>query len=128
MNVEVVPFLSMNGQAAEAIAFYEKHLGAMVLFKKNYKEMKEMDPQFSYKEGQDDYITHSVLEIGSNKIMIAEEEIDTTRPWQLGNSSSLCIQSKEYEVIEAIYHNLKEQEHVIVLSRLEKILSAQATP
>lgn len=120
MNFEVIPFLSLNGQGAEAIAFYEQYLEAKVLFKKTYKEMKEMDPQFTYEDGQDNYITHSVLQIGRNKIMIAEEEMDPTRPWQLSNSSSLCIQSKDFLIIETIYHNLIEHNEVRILIPFEK--------
>ncbi len=120
MNVEVIPFLSLNGNAAEAITFYEKYLGAKVLFKKNYKDMKEMNPRFSYEEGQDEYITHSVLEIGANKLMMAEEEMDTSRPWQLGNSSSLCIQSKNKNVIQNLYESLVQHEKVTVLTSFKE--------
>lgn len=115
MSFEVIPFLSLNGQAAAAIAFYEKYLGAKVLFKKNYKELKEMNPNFNYEEGQDEYITHSVLEIGTNKIMIAEEEMDTSQPWQLGNSSSLCIQSKDKKVIKKLYESLVQHGKTTIL-------------
>lgn len=115
MNFEVIPFLSLNGEAAPAIDFYEKYLGAKILFKKNYREMKEMSPDFSYEEGQGEYITHSVLEIGANKLMIAEEEMDSSRPWQLGNSSSLCIQSKDKEVITNLYESLVNHEKVKVI-------------
>ncbi|SFQ31865.1 VOC family protein [Salibacterium halotolerans] len=120
MNFEVIPFLSLNGEAAAAIAFYEQYLGATVLFKKNYKEMREMNPHFSYEEGQDEYITHSVLEIGANKLMVAEEAMDTSRPWQLGNSSSLCIQSKDKDVITNLYDSLVQHEKVTVLVPLKK--------
>ncbi|MGM7637191.1 VOC family protein [Bacillus sp. Hm123] len=120
MKLEVIPFLSLNGDAAAAIAFYEKYLGANVLFKKNYKEMKEMSPNFHYEEGQDEYITHSVLEIGANKLMIAEEEMDTSQPWQLGNSSSLCIQSKDKHVISKLYEVLVQHEQVTVLVPFEE--------
>ncbi|PGZ10288.1 VOC family protein [Bacillus cereus] len=120
MNFEVIPFLSLNGQGAKAIAFYEQHLGAKVLFKKNYKEMKEIDPNFTYEESQEHYITHSVLQIGTNKIMIAEQAVDSTRPWQLSNSSSLCIQSKDFQAIEAFYHNLIKHEEVHILTPFEK--------
>lgn len=120
MKFEVIPFLSLNGDAAAAIAFYQKYLGANVLFKKNYKEMKEMNPNFHYEEGQDEYITHSVLEIGANKLMIAEEEMDTSRPWQLGNSSSLCIQSKDKHVISKLYESLVQHEKVTVLEPFEE--------
>ena len=120
MKFEVIPFLSLNGKAAEAIAFYERYLGAKVLFKKNYKEMKEMDPHFNYEEGQDEYITHSVLEIGANKLMIAEEAMDTSRPWQLGNSTSLCMQSKDKDVIQKLYDSVVQHEQVTVLAPFEK--------
>ncbi|PAD28612.1 VOC family protein [Paenibacillus sp. 7523-1] len=120
MNFEVIPFLSMNGDAAAAIAFYEKVLGAKVLFKKSYKEMKEMNPGFEYPAGQDEYITHSVLEIGVNKIMIAEEAMDPERPWQLGNSTSLCIQSKDKSKMDQLYTSLVQHEDVKVLVPYEQ--------
>ncbi|MGG4480120.1 VOC family protein [Paenibacillus illinoisensis] len=120
MNFEVIPFLSMNGDAAAAIAFYEKVLGAKVLFKKSYKEMKAMNPGFEYPAGQDEYITHSVLEIGVNKIMIAEEAMDPERPWQLGNSTSLCIQSKDKTTMDQLYTSLVQHEDVKVLVPYEQ--------
>ncbi|WHY72567.1 VOC family protein [Fictibacillus enclensis] len=120
MKLEVIPFLSLDGRGAEAITFYESYLGAEVLFKKTYKEMTEMDPSFTYKEGEENYITHSVLQIGCNKIMIAEEEMDPARPWQLGNSFSLCIQSKDFPAIEALYEKLTQHEKVHVLTPFEK--------
>ncbi|MGY4688612.1 VOC family protein [Salibacterium sp. K-3] len=120
MSFEMIPFLSMNGQGAEAIRFYEQYLGAEVLFKKNYQEMKEMDPHFTYEEGQEGYITHCVLKIGTNKIMIAEEKMDKTRPWQLSNSSSLCIQSKDYSIIETMYKNLITHDQVDILTPFER--------
>lgn len=120
MNVEVIPFLSMNGEALEAIAFYEKTLGAKVLFRKSYKEMKQMSPSFTYPAGQDDYITHSVLEIGANKIMIAEEAMDAERPWELGNSTSLCIQSQDQEQMDGLYEALSRHAGVKVLVPYER--------
>ncbi|MFB5662704.1 VOC family protein [Alteribacillus sp. HJP-4] len=120
MNVEVIPFLSLNGQGAQAIAFYENYLHANVLFKKTYKDMVEIDPDFAYEEGKDDYIVHSVLQIGHNKIMIAEEEMDPSRPWQLSNSSSLCIQSRDYTAMNALYHQLISHHQVEILAPFEK--------
>lgn len=90
--------------------------------------MKEIDPNFTYKESQEHYITHSVLQIGTNKIMIAEQAVDSTRPWQLSNSSSLCIQSKDFQTIEALYHNLIQHDEVYILTPFEKTPSALVTP
>lgn len=120
MYFEVIPFLSLNGNGAEAIAFYEKYLGAKILFKKTYAEMSQMDPNFDYEKGQDNHITHSVIQVGNSKIMIAEEAADPTRSWQLGNSTSLCIQSKDYSVIETTFRKLVQHSQVTILTPFEK--------
>lgn len=119
MSFEMIPFLSLNGQAAQAIEFYEKTLGAKVLFRKTYQEMKEMDPAFSFESGQEEYITHSVLQIGANKVMIAEEPMDPREPWRLGSHFSFCIQSKDTDVIERLYESLAGHEQVTIISKLE---------
>ena len=79
-----------------------------------------MNPGFEYPAGQDEYITHSVLEIGVNKIMIAEEAMDPERPWQLGNSTSLCIQSKDKTTMDQLYTSLVQHEDVKVLVPYEQ--------
>ncbi len=102
---EVISFLSLNGKAAEAIAFYEQ-LGAKVLLKVTYAQLAAMDDSFHVQAGQEHYITHSVLELGSGKLMIAEEAVDTEQAWQAGNSFSLCLQSRQHEDMETLYNRL----------------------
>lgn len=115
MNFEAIPFLSFNGRAAQAISFYEQYLDAKVLLKVTYKQLKEMDPAFSYPEGQEDFITHAVLQIGQNKIMLNEEPMDTSGPWRAGNRFSLCIQAKEVSTIQTLYRRVTGHEKVAVL-------------
>jgi len=119
MNFEVIPFLSFNGRAAQAIAFYEQHLDAEVLLKVTYKQMKEMDPDFSYPEGQEHYITHAVLQIGQNKLMLNEEPMDASRPWQAGNRFSFCIQSKDESAIQTLFRRVAGHPEAAVLVPLE---------
>lgn len=52
--------------------------------------------------------------------MIAEEEMDSSRPWQLGNSSTLCIQSKDNNVITNLDQSLVQHEEVTVLVPLKE--------
>jgi len=118
VQTEYIPFLSLNGQAAEAITFYEQALNAEVLLKVSYADMAKRDESFQYEQGQEDWITHSVLQIGVNKIMIAEERMDTTRPWSAGNDFSLCIQSRDHDTIVGLYKRLTADERTIVLSPL----------
>jgi PhnB protein len=46
--------------------------------------------------------------------------MDTERLWQLGNSSSLCIQSKDKSTIDQLYHSLMQHEGVKVLVPYEQ--------
>lgn len=117
-RIEVIPFLSLNGQAAHAIEFYEQALDAKVLLKVSYADMAKRDPDFWYEEGQENWITHSVLQIGSDKIMIAEEEMDTTRPWNAGNDFSLCIQSRDHDTIVGMYERLIVDKRTTILAPL----------
>lgn len=117
-QVEMIPFLSLNGQAAAAIAFYEQVLDAEVLLKVSYAEMAQRDDSFHYAAGQEEWITHSVLRIGANKIMIAEEEQDTTRPWSAGNDFSLCLQSTDHAAIERLYDRLTADARTVILAPL----------
>ena len=103
MHFEVIPFLSLNGRAAEAIAFYEQALGARTLLKVTYEQMRAMDPDFAFPPGSEGWITHSVLQIGTNKLMIAEEPADAGEAWKAGNRFSLCIQSRSLADIETLY-------------------------
>lgn len=115
MTTEMIPFLSLNGKAAEAIAFYKQVLGAEVLLYVTYEQLAKMDDTFSLQPGQEDYVTHSVLQLGSGKWMIAEDSMDTTRPWQEGNHFSLCLQSKQHEEIEQLYDRLISDERCTII-------------
>jgi PhnB protein len=68
----VTPYLSING-AAEAIEFYKNAFGATELFRMG---------------GPDGKVGHAELQIGSSKIMLADEhpEIDFRSPKALGGS------------------------------------------
>lgn len=115
MNAEIIPFLSLNGKAAEAIDFYKQVLGANVLLHVTYEQLAKMDRAFPVQPGQEQYVAHSVLQLGSGKWMIAEEAMDDTRPWLDGNHFSLCLQSKQHEDMEQLYHRLISDERCTII-------------
>ena len=106
MNCEATPFLSMNGRAAEAIGFYERHLQAKVVFLATYEDMKKWDPSTIVKEWQEHLIAHSVLEVGASKIMIAEDTMVPDSEYVVGNHISLCVSSMDKKEIEEAYASL----------------------
>jgi len=119
-SFRLVPFLSLNGRATEAIEFYKRHLGARVVFLKTNEDMKEYDPEYKFEETQAKCIAHSVLTIGENQIFISDEIMNGDSQLRVGNSMSLCIESASLETIEGIYRSLISEPGVRVVVPLDK--------
>jgi PhnB protein len=126
MSYEVVTFLSMNGRGAEAIDFYTLHLNAKVIFKVTYEDMKKMDPSIVLERGKEQWISHSILEVGIHKIMLAEETMVPKLHYVVGNNTSLCIQSSDKQEIERIYNSLIKNPMTEVITPLGKNVFSQA--
>jgi PhnB protein len=126
MSYEVVTFLSMNGAGAEAIDFYIRNLKAKVILKVTYEDMKKMEPSMVLEKGKEQWISHSILEVGMHKIMLAEEIMVPNSEYNVGNSISLCIQSADREEIERIYSSLVADSRTEVIRPLGKIVFSEA--
>nr|WP_206110238.1 VOC family protein [Paenibacillus aquistagni] len=120
MTLEIAIFLSMNGKAKEAILFYKKHLQAEELMLVTYADMAKRDPSFVLTEDNKDFISHSVLQIGKTKLMIAEETMDPNEPYQLGNHCSLCLQSADLAEIQHFYGQLTGDNRVQIIEPLRE--------
>lgn len=126
MSYEVVTFLSMNGAGAEAIEFYTRHLGAKVTYKVTYEDMLRMDPSMTLEEGKAQWISHSVLEVGVHKIMLAEDTMVPKLPYNVGNNMSLCIQSADKQRIESLYASLTQDDRTKVITPLGPVVFSEA--
>ncbi|MFC8054333.1 VOC family protein [Bacillus cereus] len=126
MNLEIAIFLSMNGQAREAINFYTRNLEAKKLMIVTYEELAKRDRSFKITSENKDHIAHSVLQIGNTKLMIAENTMNPNERYNVGNNMSLCIQSANLEEIQKFYNNLTSDKNVKILSPLEKNIFSEA--
>lgn len=126
MTLEIAIFLSMNGQAKEAINFYIRNLEAKKLMIVTYEELAKRDSSFKITIENKDHIAHSVLQIGNTKLMIAEDTMNTNERYNVGNNMSLCIQSANLEEIQRFYNNLISDKHVKIISQLEKNIFSEA--
>ncbi|MGX7264061.1 VOC family protein [Enterococcus crotali] len=120
MTLEIAVFLSMNGRAGEALAFYKKHLGAEELLVVTYEDMAKKDDSFLVTEENKQFISHSVLQIGQTKLMIAEDSMDPTQSFKVGTNFSLCIQSADLVEIETFYSNLTSDDRVKIIVPLNQ--------
>jgi len=125
-TLEVAIFLSMNGKTKEAVDFYKKHFNAVELLLVTYEDMAKRDSSLQITEENKHYITHSVLAIGKTKIMMAEDTMDITEKYVVGNNTSLCIQSADLEEIEHFYKSLTTDERVRIIVPLSNNIFSKA--
>ena len=126
MTLEIAIFVSMNGQAKEAINFYTRNLEAKKLMVVTYEELAKRDRSFKITSENKEHIAHSVLQIGNTKLMIAEDTMNTNERYNVGNNMTLCIQSANIEEIQRFYNNLISDKHVKIISPLEKNIFSEA--
>ncbi|GAV14790.1 VOC family protein [Paenibacillus sp. NAIST15-1] len=125
-TLEVAIFLSMNGQAREAIHFYKQHLNAKELLVVTYQDMAKRDSSITLTEDNKNQITHSVLSIGRTKIMIAEDTMNPGKAYTVGNNTSLCIQSADLEEVERFYASLITDKRVRIIVPLSSNIFSKA--
>ncbi|WP_338754478.1 VOC family protein [Bacillus sp. FJAT-52991] len=125
-TLEVAIFLSMNGKAKEAVDFYKKHFNAEELLLVTYEDMAKRDSSLQLTEENKHYLSHSVLSIGKTKIMLAEDTMDVTEKYAVGNNTSLCIQSADLQEIEHFYESLTTDERVRIIVPLSSNVFSKA--
>ncbi|MCP3809116.1 VOC family protein [Paenibacillus sp. Lou8.1] len=125
-TLEVAIFLSMNGKAKEAVHFYKKHFSAKELFLVTYQDMAQRDSSIQLTDENKNYISHSVLSIGKSKVMIAEDTMNISEKYTVGNNTSLCIQSADLEEIKRFYNSLITDDRVKIIVPLSNNVFSQA--
>mgnify|MGYP001264842525 CR=1 FL=1 len=125
-TLEAAFFLSMNGRAKEAIDFYKTHFHAEELLLVTYEEMAQRDHTLKLTDENKHYISHSVLAIGKTKIMIAEDTMDPSETYTVGNNTSLCIQSADLSEITRFYTSLTSDDRVRVIVPLASNVFSKA--
>ncbi|HEY2495135.1 MAG TPA: VOC family protein [Paenibacillus sp.] len=125
-TLEIAIFLSMNGKAKEAIHFYKKHFNAEELLLVTYQDVAKRDSTIQLTDENKDYISHSVLLIGRTKVMVAENTMNTSEDYTVGNNTSLCIQSADLEEIEHFYKSLITDDRVKVIVPLSNNMFSKA--
>lgn len=71
MTLRLTPYLVMDGNAQEAIEFYERALGAKVLFKQTFGEMPE-NPEFPIPADVKERVSHAMLKVGETDLMFSD--------------------------------------------------------
>ena len=91
MHVE--PYLFFNGRCEEAIAFYQRTLGAELLMLMRNKDNPEPAPPGMLPPGSESKVMHATLRIGTGNLMLSDGRCDG-QPVFAGFSLSLDAASE----------------------------------
>jgi PhnB protein len=103
--MKLIPYLVMNGDAKEAILFYEKVFNAERLGLITFGEMPA-NPEFPLPEEAKDLVSHATLKIGESELMFSDTF--PGQPHQTGNQVTVCITLNKSEQANQIFDSLQQ--------------------
>jgi len=108
MTVKLTPYVNMEGNAREAIQFYEKAIGAEVLSIITYGEMPEMPNTFT--EELKNLVAHAKLRVGEAELMFSDAP--GGQPIPKGKQVTICISTDNVEKSKRFFEALRENGQV----------------
>ncbi len=97
----IIPYLNFNGNAKEALAFYEKALNGKVAYSQTFA-----DANMAQDESMKDKILHAVFEAGSLKFMVSDCPPGVSV--SSGDQVSLSLNFHDLETIEKTFAALAD--------------------
>ncbi|MCM3260488.1 VOC family protein [Paenibacillus lautus] len=111
MTLRMNPYLVMDGNAKEAIQFYEKALDGQVVMVQTFGEMPA-NPDFPLPDSARDRISHALLKVGETDLMFSDTF--PGQPVQSSNQVQICIMTDQAEQAKRIYEALREGGQVVM--------------
>ncbi|MDQ0494689.1 VOC family protein [Paenibacillus brasilensis] len=105
MSKRLIPYITMNGNAKEAIEFYEKALDAQLLFIQTFGEMPE-NPDFPIPAEVKERVGHATLKVGETELMFSDTFPGS--PFSSGNQVSICITTDSVEQAQTMFDALQQ--------------------
>ncbi|MFA1819295.1 VOC family protein [Virgibacillus oceani] len=102
MTVQVTPYLMMDGNAKEAIQFYEQTLDAQILTIITYGEMPDLPS-----EDLEGLVAHAKLKIGESELMFSDSP--SSMPVVQGNQVTICITTQDMEKSKRFFEALAHE-------------------
>ncbi len=98
MVAKLNPYLSFNGQAAQALAFYKDSLKGEVADQRYWRDM----PGAEAAAGTGDLVMHSELKLGGGLVMMSDAGPGCPGPDRGGNAS-ICLHYEDLPAMEAAF-------------------------
>lgn len=99
---KIEPYLSFPGNAAEALAFYEKMFDGEVMFVSHFKDLPEGSGEMW---GDPEHILHATVQIGETPLMMSD---DPSPSFRSGNQIGLCWSTEDHEELDRVWKRFVE--------------------
>lgn len=108
MTLKLTPYITLQGQGKEAIAFYEQAIGAELLSIVTYGEMPQMPNTFT--EEMKNLIANARLKVGSSELYLSDAPFNGAV--ETGKAVTICITTDDIERSRAIFEALAQEGQV----------------
>ena len=105
--MQIVPTLNLDGNCREAIHMYEKAFNGKISCLITYGEANDPDYTPLLKEDQKDYIYHSELVLGDQRIIMSDL-VEGDIEFQICYSNFLTVMFNTKEEVQQAYEIMKE--------------------
>ncbi|QGH35503.1 VOC family protein [Gracilibacillus salitolerans] len=105
MAVKLTPYLNLEGNAREAIQFYEQAIGAKVLTIMTYGDMPDMPNTFT--DDLKELVAHAKLQVGETELMFSD--VPDGSPVEKGKQVTICISTNNVEKSKRIFDALQQE-------------------
>jgi len=105
MTLRLIPYLVLDGNARDAIHFYEKALDAQVIMLQSFGDMPE-NPEFPLPEEAKNLVGHAMIKVGETDVMFSDTF--PGQPVQKGNNVTICISLNDAEKAKRIFDALQD--------------------
>ncbi|MCR8644256.1 VOC family protein [Paenibacillus sp. N1-5-1-14] len=109
MTTTFIPFLEMNGKAREAIDFYEKALGAKVVYKLMLADLPN-NKGVELPAEKKDQVSYAVLKIGEAELQISDNV--TGSQYHKGTQITLVLQTPDKDQATQYFEALQQDGQV----------------
>ncbi|MGG4492458.1 VOC family protein [Brevibacillus reuszeri] len=111
MSLRLTPYVVLDGETKEAIAFYEKALDAKVVFVQTFADMPA-NPDFPLPDEAKDRVAHASLKVGDSDLMFSDSFPGQSIP--KGDHVTICIVSDDVEKSKRIFDALQDGGQVLM--------------
>ena len=107
MTVKLIPYLNMEGNAREAIQFYQQAIDAEILSLVTYGEMPQMPNTFTV--DLKNLVAHAKLRVGESELMFRRSKWSTIPK---GKQVTICLSSNDVEKSKRFFEALQQNGQV----------------